>query len=239
MSRAFGMLVTTALATPRSPGTLTLLGPTVGIAPDAGSPLVALGAFGGSERMTFRGVEGPVRGEAGVRVALTALTPLAVTGAVVFEEGVACRVFGARLPEVAPPRASVARFELAHARAYGLVRTEGDLLTAFVIGGGLAMGADLWAELLRIVTLDGDVVARESLRDVLTGWPVAGWAPRPEDDTLLVTRPCGPARIGSGVEVQTAAGTAPGSVVNQQPQGVVHVRGPRGVKRAVMLPSAA
>lgn len=116
-------------------------------------------------------------------------------------------------------------------------------MDAFIIGGGLAEGASLWAELQQIECADGTTITRDKqhgpmgeawLVPVLTMYVSSA-------DTMVVAPPCGPATPNFSVlswdtsEVQAEVGL-------QQSSGIVqvNVRGslprlPRGLIAAANI----
>jgi hypothetical protein len=250
MSRAFSMFVKDVAPLPRRPGTLVLAGPTVGIAPEAGQRLVVRGAFGAAETARYLGAEmlHPQKdaGDAGMIVSGLPRTPRAYLGAIVHEEGVWCRTFGALLREATRPRVEAARFDLKDGRAFGLLKVEDHVVTAVVIGGGLPEEGNLWRELIRIVTPGGTTLAAAEFEPIGLGfgWPVAAWAGYTREggaQTVLLTRPCGPAAPGTPTIAFYDGYAQRAQVLSQQQQGLVQidVGVPMKQARALVMADAA
>jgi len=230
MSRAFGMLVEDVAPVPRRPGVLVLFGPTVGIAPEAQQRLVVRSALGLPRVGRY---VGPTHvhlerkgGITGIVVSGLDGGPASYRGALVHEEGVWCRPFGALLRAPSRPRAAAARFDLREGRAFGLLRVDGTrVIVATVLGGGLSDSADLWRELGRIVTPDGFEISPAETEPIGPGWPVDAWpsyARHHGEHEVLLARPCGPAMPGFSVLVKGQA-LRQAYVLAQQSQGLIQV----------------
>lgn len=224
------MLVESAARFPRKKGGVLLTGPVIGLAPEPGQPLILRGAFGQPQRVRLVGLFQTHRGDGPAQAGFVVMglddaAPACYRGAVLYEEGVAFRVFGALEKSRSKPRSYAARFDLGEDRAYGLVTVAGGVLDAFVIGGGLADNENLWRHLEVIVAVDGTATHSDVLSPIGPGWPVSGWPGYAQHEhTVLFTRSCGPAEPGCPIRVALDGAGVHAEVLSQQPnEGIVQV----------------
>ncbi len=225
MTLAFGMMVEQALPVPKREGKLVLHGPMVGASPGQGQKLVVRGALGLSHEARFVGAE---LGGDGVVVDCRGLEADALRGALVHDESVLCRVFGGLLKGPAVRKSLPVRFELRHGKAFGILRMDGGVVTAAVVGGGLDREASLWEQLVRIVGQDGWSLSADDITPIGAGWPVSLLPSTYEREggSVILARPCGPAEPGIDVYVQVDSKMTRASVLTQQAKGPVQVMVP-------------
>lgn len=224
MKQPFAMLVEHAMAVSRPEQGIVLTGPSIGI-PEVGLTLAIRGAFSRPARQRLRGIvrfhrsTSPSR--TGIIIDLGQVSPETFRGAVVYEEGFLFRVFSgfANAPRV---RAS-ARYRLRDGIAEGLVQVESGIVNAFLIGGGLSEGDNLWQELVSIDHGNGSILPQD-MRPVPEAWLVPVLHMYGVTSSVMVTGPCGPATMDFPLLVyrQTAA-FAEGHVIMQQSSGIVQV----------------
>src|SRR5688572_18233819 len=100
LNRATAMLIENAARFSKTKGGVLLMGPVIGLPPERGQPFILRGAFGQPQRVHLAGLFQPHRGDgptqAGfVVTGLDDATPACYRGAVLYEEGVFFRAFGA------------------------------------------------------------------------------------------------------------------------------------------------
>ena len=224
MRQPFAMLVELAMAVSRPEQGIVLTGPSIGT-PEVGLILTIRGAFSRPARQRLRGIvrfhrsASPSR--TGIVVDLGQVSPETFRGAVVYEEGFLFRVFSgfAKAPHL---RVS-AHYQLRDGISEGFVQVESGIVNAFVIGGGLPEGANLWQELVSI-DHGNDSILPKDIWPVPEAWLVPVLRMYGVASSVMVTGPCGPATVDFPLLVyrQTAA-FAEGRVIMQQSSGIVQV----------------
>ncbi|HNN51705.1 MAG TPA: hypothetical protein PKO07_11835, partial [Pseudomonadota bacterium] len=211
-------------------GGVLLSGPVIGLSPEPGQPLILCGAFGQPQRVRLAGLFQTHRGSGPAQpgfvvTGLDDAAPACYRGAVLYEEGVLFRSFGALEKSRSKPRSYAARFDLGGDKAYGLVTIAGGVLDAFVIGGGLAERENLWSRLETIVAADGMATHCDALSPIGPGWPVSGWRGYAQHEhTVLIARSCGPAEPGCPIRIALGSAGILAEVLSQQPkEGIVQV----------------
>lgn len=240
LNRAVGMVVEEATRFARPKGGVLLRGPMIGLPPEPGQPLLLTGAFGSPQRVRCAAMIQSHRGETPGQLDLivTGLddsAPAYYRGALLYEEGVSFRPFGALLKAAMQHQRSAARFDFPGDRAYGFIVIAGGVLDAFVIGGGLPDGQNLWQYLVRMVTPSGTVIAPESLRSTCPGWPVSSFPVYDRargEHSVLMARACGPAELGREVLVRLSTTSLTADVLSQQKaNGMVQIEAGMAVRQ--------
>lgn len=240
LNRAIGMVVEEAIRFTRPKGSVLLSGPLIGLTPEVGQPLILKGALGTAHRARCAGLLQLHRAEKPGQVAIVVTglddeAPARYRGSVVYEEGVIFRPFGAIQKHATQPQRLAARFELAEDRAFGFIVVAGGIVDAFVIGGGLPEGEDLWKCLNRIVTIEGSIIDPKVFKPLGNGWPVSGFHLYDRsygEHTVILARPCGPAELGYPVLMKLDTSSIEADVLSQQVQnGLVQVEAPRVVQK--------
>lgn len=227
MKRPFGMLVESSMAMPRLEPGIVFTGPSIGV-PEVGQALTIRGAFSRPTRQRLSGImrfhRSASSSRTGVVVNPGQVLPETFRGAVVYEEGVLFRVFSGFTS--GPPLRAPARYQLRDGIADGLVHVEKGVINAFVIGGGLPEGDNLWRELTLIDYGSGSLLPSE-IQPVAERWLVPilqmyGLA----DTSIMVTSLCGPATMDFPLLVyRRLAASTEAHVIMQQASGIVQVDG--------------
>jgi hypothetical protein len=224
MKSLFGMLVEhcDSVTTPR-PG-LLLTGPLIG-AP-TNKYVTLRGAFSEPSRLEVVSVANMHRLESlyhtGLLIAEGVGAPAALRGAVVYDEGTLFRVFSAYV--TCPPLSEAALFRFSDGTARGLVRVARNILDAFIIGGGLAEGRDLWAELQEIECFSGYRISANLLRPLGRVWavpPVKVY--ESQGESKIVIGSCGPAAVDHPVTFVGSEAPITGHIITQQVSGLAQV----------------
>jgi hypothetical protein len=225
MKIPFGMLVDNCdpVVVP-IPG-LLLSGPLIGV--PTSKYVTIRGAFSEPLRVNVNSVANLHRTQSLYRTGLLieegSLLPATLRGAVVYEEGLLCRVFSAYV--TCSSFTGAAAFRLLDGTARGLVRVTQGILDAFVIGGGLAEGHDLWASLREIECLGGQRIQIHEIVPLGQAWVVPAMRMyESQDETKIVVASCGPATIDYPVAFVVSNDVVPGHVVAQQASGLVQAR---------------
>jgi hypothetical protein len=225
MKNPFGMLVEDcdSVVVP-VPGFL-LAGPSTGSL--SGKYVAMRGAFSGPLRVQVNSIANFHRTHdmyhVGLLVDSNGLLPATLRGAFLYEEGLLFRVFSARINRA--PFSDAAAFRLVDGIARGIARVSQGILHAFVVGGGLAEGLDLWSNLKEIECLNGQRIQGSAIEPLGQTWAVPALRMyESQDETKIVTGSCGPATNEYPVAFLGADGYILGEVLTQQASGLIQAR---------------
>lgn len=210
-------------------GGLMLLGPTLGPAPDPGTPLIVRAAVSPPLRTRLRALGAAHRTSPAPQTfivveGLSDSEPGCFVGAIVHEEGVLFSSFAAVLSEPVAPSVRPARFLIRGDVATGFVSVHGRVANFFVLGGGLPDPSRFWDELSDVkLPPDTAPISRLNLRPVPSDWlmPVLT-SYESAHRTVVVVAASGPAVIDGTVFLDRATSDET-FVYDQQREGLIHV----------------
>jgi len=224
MKQPFGILVERAEALTHPVQGILLTGPGLG-GPEVGQRLTIRGAFSRPSRTTVRSVVSFHRTEIsdiGILISIDSGVPASFRGAVLYEEGMLFRVFSGFITR--RPTRTFAQYVLRNGHAHGFLRIERGILDAFILGGGLSEGVDLWQELVEIKYGERELIKVNEIRPFGPAWLVPTlFQYRRGNHTAVLASFCGPASPNYPLLSIEEDNTSRGYVMTQQSNGCVQI----------------